>query len=121
MEITEVKITLKDEEKLKAYASVTFDNAFVVRGMKVINGKTGFFISMPSRKKSDGTYQDIAHPINNETREMIETAILERYKAALEKRVEEATEKGKREEEPAPANVQEAEPEATEGLQEEQI
>jgi stage V sporulation protein G len=86
MQITEVKITLKDEEKLKAYASVTFDNAFVVRGMKVINGTTGFFVSMPSRKKSDGTYQDIAHPINIETREMIETVILQKYKEALEQR-----------------------------------
>jgi stage V sporulation protein G len=95
MQITEVKITLKDEEKLKAYASVTFDNAFVIRGMKVINGKTGFFISMPSRKKTDGTYQDIAHPINNETREMIENAILEKYKEALTHRVEEAEVKGK--------------------------
>jgi stage V sporulation protein G len=90
MQITEVKITLKDEEKLKAYASITFDNAFVVRGMKVINGNTGFFISMPSRKKSDGTYQDIAHPINNETREMIESAILEKYKEAIEQRTLEA-------------------------------
>jgi stage V sporulation protein G len=108
MEITEVKITLKDEEKLKAYASVTFDNAFVVRGMKVINGKTGFFISMPSRKKSDGTYQDIAHPINNQTREQIENAILGKYKEALEQRVEEAEVKGKVE----PEKPDQGEPEA---------
>jgi stage V sporulation protein G len=86
MQITEVKITLKDEEKLKAYASVTFDNAFVVRGMKVINGNTGFFISMPSRKKSDGTYQDIAHPITQDARTMLETVILQKYKEALEQR-----------------------------------
>ena len=79
MEITEVKVTLRDEEKLKAFASITFDNAFVVRGLKVIAGVKGYFVSMPSRKRKDGTHQDIAHPINNEMRKKIEDAILDEY------------------------------------------
>jgi len=79
VEISEVRITLRDEEKLKAFANVTFDDAFVVRGLKVINGTNGYFVSMPSRKRPDGTYQDIAHPINNEMRRMIEDAVLGAY------------------------------------------
>jgi len=79
MEITEVRITLRDEPKLKAFANVTFDNAFVIRGLKIIDGTKGLFISMPSRRAKDGTYRDIAHPINNEMRQMIEKAVLEKY------------------------------------------
>ena len=82
MEITEVKVTLRDEEKLKAFASITFDNAFVVRGLKVIAGVKGYFVSMPSRKRKDGSHQDIAHPINNEMRKKIEDAILDEYEKA---------------------------------------
>ena len=65
MEITEIRVTLRDEERLKGFANMTFDNAFVVRGMKIIQGNTGYFIAMPSRKRPDGTYQDIAHPVNS--------------------------------------------------------
>jgi stage V sporulation protein G len=83
VEITEVRITLRDEEKLKAFANVTFDDAFVVRGLKVINGTNGYFVSMPSRKRPDGTYQDIAHPINNEMRATIEKAVLGAYEEEL--------------------------------------
>lgn len=79
MEITEVRITLRDEPKLKAFANVTFDNAFVIRGLKVIDGKKGLFISMPSRKAKDGSYRDIAHPINNEMRQLIEKEVLQKY------------------------------------------
>jgi stage V sporulation protein G len=79
MEITEVRITLRDEPKLKAFANVTFDNAFVIRGLKIIDGKKGLFISMPSRRAKDGTYRDIAHPINNEMRQAIEQAVLDKY------------------------------------------
>lgn len=82
MEITEVKLTLRNEEKLKAFVSVTFDNAFVVRGLKVINGNEGYFVSMPSRKRKDGSYQDIAHPINNDMRKKLENAILDEYEKA---------------------------------------
>ena len=110
MEITEVRITLRDEEKLKAFANVTFDDAFVVRGLKVINGTNGYFVSMPSRKRPDGTYQDIAHPINNEMRRMIEDAVLGEYE---KERTAGASLQGAAE--PAP----EAEPAAEEPLEEE--
>lgn len=83
MEITEVKITLRDEPKLKAFANVTFDNEFVVRGIKVIEGQNGLFIAMPSRKGKDGQYRDIAHPINNEMRERLERAVIDEYNKSL--------------------------------------
>lgn len=83
MEITEVRVTLKDEAKLKAFASVTFDDCFVLRGLKVISGSQGFFVSMPSRRTRLGTFQDIAHPITNEMRTKIETAILDAFEAEL--------------------------------------
>ena len=79
MEITEINITLRDEEKLKAFVNVSFDDVFVVRGMKVIKGSNGFFISMPSRKMPDGSFRDIAHPITNEFRQFIEKVILDKY------------------------------------------
>ncbi len=79
MEITEIRVTLRDEDRLKGFANVTFDGAFVVRGMKIIEGNDGLFVSMPSRKRSNGTYQDIAHPINRETRELIEESVLKAY------------------------------------------
>ncbi len=83
MEITEVRIILRDEVKLRGFANVTFDNAFVVRGMKIISGTKGYFVSMPSRKRPDGTHQDVAHPINNETRRMIEDTVLDAYEKEL--------------------------------------
>ena len=85
MNISEVRVTLRNEEKLKAFASVTFDNEFVVRGLKVISGKQGYFVSMPSRKRPDGSYQDIAHPINNEMRRKIEEMVLDVYESELNK------------------------------------
>jgi stage V sporulation protein G len=85
VEITEVRIILRDEEKLKGFANVTFDNAFVIRGMKIISGNKGYFISMPSRKRPDGTHQDVAHPVNNETRRLLEEKILEAYEEELKK------------------------------------
>ncbi len=84
MEITEVRLTLRQEDRLKAFVSITFDNAFVVRGLKVIDGNTGLFVAMPSRRGKDGTFRDIAHPINNETRAMIESAVLDEYNHQLE-------------------------------------
>ncbi|MEK6647105.1 MAG: septation regulator SpoVG [Candidatus Firestonebacteria bacterium] len=89
MQITEVRVFLRNEEKLKAYVTVTFDNCFVVRDIKVIQGSNGLFISMPSKKRPNGTFKDIAHPLNNETRKMIETKVLEAYKLELEKPREE--------------------------------
>jgi stage V sporulation protein G len=85
VEITEVKITLRDEEKLKAFVSVTFDNAFVIRGLKIIAGSKGYFVSMPSRKRKDGSHQDIAHPINNDMRKKIEDIILDEYEKVRSK------------------------------------
>jgi len=79
LEITEIRLTLRNADKLKAFANVTFDNAFVIRGMKIINGNKGFFLSMPSKKRSDGTYQDVAHPVNSEMRRMLEEKVLEAY------------------------------------------
>ncbi len=79
MEITEVKVFPVNEERLKAYVSVTFDNCFVVRDLKIINGTTGLFVAMPSKKRKDGQFKDIAHPLNSETRNMIETAVFEAY------------------------------------------
>ena len=86
MTITDVRIRkIATEGKMKAIVSVTFDNEFVVHDIKVIEGEKGLFIAMPSRKASDGEYRDIAHPINSETRERIQTIILEQYeKAAAE-------------------------------------
>lgn len=83
MEITEITVSIRDEDKLKAFVNVTFDDCFVVRGMKVIRAASGYFVSMPSRKMSDGTYRDIAHPITNEFRNKVEHEILEKYKEEL--------------------------------------
>ena len=83
VEITEIRVTLRDEERLKGFANVTFDDAFVIRGMKIIQGNNGYFVSMPSRKRPDGTYQDIAHPINSDMRRMIEERVLEAYNAEV--------------------------------------
>lgn len=84
MEITEVRIILRDEDKLKGFANVTIDNAFVIRGMKIISGSKGYFLSMPSRKRPDGTHQDVAHPVNNEARQLLEEKVLAAYRAELE-------------------------------------
>ncbi len=84
MEITEVRVTLRDEEKLRGFANVTFDNAFVVRGMKIIQGVSGIFVSMPSRRRPNGTHQDVAHPVNAEMRQLIESKVLEAYEAELQ-------------------------------------
>lgn len=83
MEITDVRVRkIATEGKMKAIVSVTFDNEFVVHDIKVIEGQNGLFIAMPSRKTPDGEFKDIAHPINTETREKIQNAILEKYELA---------------------------------------
>jgi len=83
--ITEIRITLRDDNKLKGFASITLDDSFVVRGLKIIEGASGPFIAMPSRKRKDGTFQDIAHPINMETREWMEGQIIAAYKQELQR------------------------------------
>src|SRR5580693_769006 len=85
MDITEVKVFPVNEERLKAYVTITIDNCFVVRDLKVINGNNGLFVAMPSKKRKDGQFKDIAHPLNNETREMIENKIFEAYENELKK------------------------------------
>ncbi len=86
MEISDVRIRLvnKDDNKLKAVASMTIDGCFVVHDIKIeSNGET--FIAMPSRKTNDGEYKDIAHPLNTETRETLKKAILKAYFDELNK------------------------------------
>jgi stage V sporulation protein G len=84
VEITEIRVTLRNEDKLKGFANVTFDNAFVIRGMKIIQGNKGYFVSMPSRRRPDGTHQDIAHPVNSDMRRQIEKKVLKAYERELE-------------------------------------
>ena len=87
MQITDVRIRLvnKEDNKLKAVASITIDNCFVVHDIKIIDSAEGEFIAMPSRKTKDGEYKDIAHPLNTETRELFKTAILKAYTDELKK------------------------------------
>ena len=80
MEITEVRVNLQDEDVLKAFVSITLDNEFVIRGLKIIESSDGHrFVAMPARRKKDGTFQDIAHPINRETREHLEKVVFAVY------------------------------------------
>ncbi|HBU11384.1 MAG TPA: hypothetical protein DEB31_01220 [Clostridiales bacterium] len=80
MKITDIRIRkINATGKMKAIVSITFDDMFVVHDMKIIEGASGLFIAMPSRKTLSGEYKDIAHPINSETRDLIQTVILENY------------------------------------------
>lgn len=79
MDITDIKVFPVDEDKLRAYVTITLDNCFVVRDLKVIQGTSGLFVAMPAKKRKDGTYKDIAHPLNAETRERMEKQILAEY------------------------------------------
>jgi stage V sporulation protein G len=88
MEITEVKVFPIQEEKLKAFVSIVFDQCFMVNDIKIIQGRDGLFISMPSRKKKNGEFKDVAHPLNNETRRMIEDKVLGEYERVLAERGE---------------------------------
>src|ERR1700722_17536927 len=85
MKITEVKVFPVNEERLKAYVTITIENCFVVRDLKIIKGNEGLFVAMPSKKRKDGQFKDIAHPLNNETREKIENKIFESYETELKK------------------------------------
>lgn len=79
MDVTEVRVFPVEEERLKAYATITLDHCFLVRDLKIIHGNKGLFVAMPSKKRKDGTYQDTAHPLNRDTRRMIEDAVLGEY------------------------------------------
>lgn len=85
MRVTDVKVFPVHEDRLKAYATITFDDCFVVRDLKIIQGNSGLFVAMPSKRRKDGTFKDTAHPLNNETREMIETKVLAQFDAELQK------------------------------------
>ena len=79
IEITEVRISLRDDDKLKAFVSITLNDSFVIRGLKVIKGNTGVFVAMPSRKRPDGQHQDLAHPINDVTRKYLTDRVMAEY------------------------------------------
>jgi stage V sporulation protein G len=79
MEITEVRVSLRDEEKLKAYASIVFDNCFIIKDLRVIDGNDRLWVAMPNKKRRDGTRRDVCHPLNAETRSKIEEAVLSKY------------------------------------------
>jgi stage V sporulation protein G len=84
MEITDVQIHLVyDDPKLKAYVALIVENAFVIKDMKVIQGNNGVFVAMPNKKGKDGIYRDVAHPINSDTRKVIENTILDAYRSKL--------------------------------------
>ena len=80
MEITDVKVIPVDDEKLKAFVSIVFDQCFVVTDIKIIHGPKGLFVSMPSKKRKDGTFKDIAHPLNNQMRQYLEEKVLTVYR-----------------------------------------
>ena len=80
MEITDVKVIPVDDEKLKAFVSIVFDQCFVVTDIKIIHGPKGLFVSMPSKKRKDGTFKDIAHPLNNQMRQYLEDKVLSVYR-----------------------------------------
>lgn len=79
-----MNIYLVNGEKLKAYATVIFDDAFVVRDMKIIHGNNGLFVAMPNKKTKDGTFRDVAHPLNKEMRKIIEDSVLNHYKSQVD-------------------------------------
>ena len=83
MEVTEIKVFPVREEKLKAFVSIVIDDCFMVNDIKVIRGKDDLFISMPSRRKKNGKFKDVAHPLNNDTRQMIEGLVLDEYRRAI--------------------------------------
>jgi len=83
MDITDVKVFPVHEDKLRAYVTITLDDCFVVRDLKVINGTAGLFVAMPAKKRKDGSYKDIAHPLNAETRERMERRVLAEYERVM--------------------------------------
>jgi stage V sporulation protein G len=84
MKITEVTvIPVEDNPRLKAYVTVKVDECIIIRDLKVIDGNSGLFLSMPAKKMKDGSYQDVAHPLDGSTREMFERAVLGEYRKAV--------------------------------------
>ena len=84
MIVTDIRIRkVNTEGRMKAIVSITFDDAFAVHDIKVVEGDKGLFVAMPSKRMPDGEYKDIAHPISSATREMIQSAVLKEYQAVL--------------------------------------
>jgi len=79
MKITKIAIRPVEMNKVKALASITIDDEFVIHDLRVVEGERGFFVAMPSRKLPNGTHRDIAHPINSETRDLIQTQVLQEF------------------------------------------
>ncbi len=94
MEITEVRVypVNQNDERLVAFATITFDHAFVVRDLRIIRGKNGLFVAMPSRKRHDGTYSDVAHPLGQDLRNQIEEKVIGEFNAVTNQAVAEAVE-----------------------------
>lgn len=87
MNITDIRITpITNDDKLRAYAAIVIDGAFLVGDIRVVEGEDGYFVAMPSRRKRDGSYKDIAYPLNNDAREALERRVLEAFEAATGKR-----------------------------------
>ncbi len=87
LNITDIRINpIANDEKLRAYAAIVLDGSFLVGDLRVLEGEEGYFIAMPSRRKRDGSYKDIAYPLNNEAREFLERKVLEAFEAATGKR-----------------------------------
>jgi stage V sporulation protein G len=83
IEITEVRVSLRTDDKLKAFVSITLNDSFVIRGLKIIRGNSGLFVAMPSRKRPDGQHQDLAHPINDATRRYLTDRVMAEYEREL--------------------------------------
>ncbi len=80
MKVTQVRVfPVENQDRLKAYATIVFDSCFIVRDLRIIQGNKGLFVAMPSKKGRDGRYSDIAHPLNQQTRDMIEAAVLQAF------------------------------------------
>ena len=75
---------MHDNEKLRGFANIVLDDCFMVRGLTILAGSQGLYVTMPARKRRDGSFQDVAHPINNDTRLMIEDAVLDEYQNAFD-------------------------------------
>lgn len=118
MDITRVVVRPVEMDKVKAMVSVTFDDSFVVHGIRVVDGEKGLFVAMPSRRLPSGEYRDVAHPINTETREMIQTAVLKEFEQ-IQGEVKEAKEEPEAKAEPEPAVDTEAASEAQESTEDE--
>ena len=91
MEITQIRVFPVPEDKLKAFVSIVLDDCFVVSDIKIIHGTSGLFVSMPSKKRKNGSFRDIAHPLNNETRQRFEEQIIARYREVVAESGEDST------------------------------